>query len=307
MDEIVEIYKREQHQKCFESVTSGPLLKWAGGKKMVLPFIVPRFLNTKMLMDGNTYIEPFLGSGCVAMSLNFPRMILSDKNIKLMNFHEQVKQRPDKLYRKIMKYVDRYALCKTIEEQEKFYYEARKKYNSLILTKGNGILHASLFWFLNKTGFNGMYRETKSGDFNIPFGKRDCPIPSLNHFKIVSSILHNSDLLHKPFDAVCEMSKKGDIVYLDPPYIPISKTSSFSSYLRYGFDENDHKKLCRIMNDLSSMGVYVVMSNSNCSATMEIYGKLKGFVFTEVETQRFISGKSSGRKKITELVISNQL
>ena len=231
-------------------------------------------------------------------------MILNDKNIKLMNFHDQVKKRPEKLHRKIIKYVEQY---KKTDNQENFYYETREAYNKLTLaTDNNGLTHASLFWFLNKTCFNGMYRETRRGDFNIPFGKRDCPVPDLKDFMDVSLALKNCLLYHKPFDVICEMAKQGDIVYLDPPYIPVSKTAGFSSYLRYGFGIDDHKKLCKIMNQLSNLGVYVVMSNSDCDATRDIYGDLIGFNLIQVETQRLISGKSRGRGKITELIISNK-
>lgn len=299
---MVEQYRQRQK----ETATSRPLLKWAGGKSMILESIIPRFLASDMIKNNQTYIEPFVGSGAVAFALHYPRMILNDKNIKLMNFHEQVKQRPEKLYRKIQKYIEQYEKHKNLQEKENFYYKTRNKYNSLVLTKGNGLVHASLFWFLNKTCFNGMYRETKRGDFNIPFGKRDCPIPVLESFILVSSILKNSLLMHKPFDTVYDLAKTGDIVYLDPPYIPVSSTASFSDYLRYGFNLDNHKKLCRIMNELSDRGVYVVMSNSDCPVTRQIYGDLRGFKFSTIEVRRFISGKASGRKKITELIISNE-
>jgi len=258
-----------------------------------------------MVKEGNTYIEPFVGSGAVALSLQYPRMIINDKNIKLMNFYRQVQKRPEKLYRKISKYVEKY---KAAENQESFYYSARQKYNELTLVSyNNGLTHAALFWFLNKTDFNGMYRETQKGDFNIPFGKRDCPEPCLEDFMSVSKVLQNCSIHHKQFDVVCNMAKSGDVVYLDPPYIPISLTSSFSGYLRYGFNLDSHRKLCRIMNKLSDRGVYVVMNNSDCETTREIYSDLKGFEFTSIETKRFISGKAEGRRKINDLIICNKI
>ena len=144
-----------------------PLLKWAGGKSMLLPFLIPKFLK----QDENAYIEPFIGDGSVALALQCPNMILNDKNIKLMNFHEQVQKRPEKLHRKIIKYINVYNNIKNRKEQGYFFYKTREKYNSLTLSnKNNGLTHASLFWFLNKTCFNGMYRENPRGDFNIPFG-----------------------------------------------------------------------------------------------------------------------------------------
>lgn len=283
-----------------------PLLKWTGGKSRLLDSIVPTFLNKSMLGKNKKYIEPFAGSCSVAFYLNCDKMILNDKNIKLMNFYTQVKTRPDKLYRKINKLVDAYKLSSSKKKQEAFFYKVRDSYNGLCLTEGNGLVHASLFWFINKTCFNGMYREKKDGAYNIPFGKRDCPEPKLDNFLSVSEILQKCELYHKPFEAICEMAEPYDVVYLDPPYIPVSKTSSFSGYLRYGFDENDHKRLCKIMQTLSDNNVTVVLSNSSCQSTLDIYGGLVGFHHYKVEVHRTVSGTNKGRGKIKELIITNR-
>ena len=279
------------------------LVKWAGGKGMLLSSIVPSFISRDMLRDGNSYIEPFSGSCAMAFHLKFKKMILNDKNIKLMNFYEQVKCRPEKLVRKINLLIKDGV---SYGDREKFYYKIRSEYNELCLVKGNGITHASMFWFLNKTCFNGMYRETKYGAFNIPFGKRDCPIPDVDDFVYISNILKNCKIYHKPFEKICDMAKEHDIVYLDPPYIPISKTSSFSSYLRYGFDDSDHKRLCKMMQKMSDDNVYVIMSNSNSEETKSIYGSLSGFQIFEIDAPRLISGKSKGRGMVKEIIVTNK-
>jgi DNA adenine methylase len=236
------------------------LIKWAGGKSGIISQIVPDFLNRDLLKDGGCYFEPFAGSCTLALYLNYENMVLNDKNIKLINFFRQVKDKPGKLVKKINTVVDSYVKS---DSKSKFYNELREKYNCTVLSKGNGIVHAAMFWFLNKTGFNGMYRETSSGDFNIPFGKRKCPVPDLNHFLEVSDILRKCRLYSHNYKIVCDMAKEGDIVYLDPPYIPISDTSGFSDYLRYGFNLKDHENLYRIMEKMDQKGVYVVMSNSS--------------------------------------------
>ena len=282
------------------------LLKWAGGKGRLFDTIVPKFINYKMLKAGSNYIEPFAGSCSMAFGLDFDNMILNDKNIKLMNFFTQTKIRPEKLFRKISKLTDKYSECCDKKAQESFYYDIREIYNKKNLqVKGNALTNASYFWFLNKTGFNGMYRETATGKFNIPFGKRDCPVPCLSDFLSVSKILQKCQIYTKPFETVCSMAKTGDIIYLDPPYIPVSSTASFSDYLRYGFDLSDHERLCKVMQEMSDNRVYVVLSNSSCDMTKKIYGKLKDFSSYEIETTRLISGKASGRGKVKELIITN--
>jgi len=280
------------------------IIKWTGGKSRLINQIRPFFNKSIFEEDSNVYIEPFAGSFAMALYLKKKKMILNDKNIKLMNFFEQVKIRPRKLLNKINKIIDE---SESRNDKEVFYYEKREFYNKLILVKGNSITVAALFWYLNKTGFNGMYRETASGKFNIPFGKRLCPRPDVQKFSDVSCAIKNAVLLHKPFKSVCAMAKQNDIVYLDPPYIPVSKTSSFSSYLRYGFGIEDHKILCDEMKKMSNSGVYIVMSNSFCDMTEQIYSVLKkdGFTFHEIEATRLISGKSQGRGKIKELIITN--
>ena len=156
MEEFVECIKES-------NIKVRPLLKWAGGKSKLLPLILP-------FLGQGDYLEPFLGSGAVAFAVQSNKMILNDKNIKLMNFYEQVKNRPEKLHRKIVKYASSFNCA---PDKEVFFYETRAYYNDLTMVEyNNGLTHASLFWVINKTCFNGMYRETKGGDFNIPYGKR---------------------------------------------------------------------------------------------------------------------------------------
>lgn len=303
---LKEANEENSSQEAIAEEKTKSVLKWTGGKSRLISSIIPRFINPQVLKSGSVYIEPFAGSCSVAFAVNHNRMILNDKNIKLINFFTQTKTRPEKLFRKISKLVKEYEKCNGLDEQEKFFYKIRETYNSLVLSSnGNGLTHASFFWFLNKTCFNGMYRETSNGKFNIPFGKRDCPKPCLKDFLNVSAILKNCHLYGKPFETICSMAKPDDMVYLDPPYIPVSITSSFSGYLRYGFDLNDHKKLCKIMQGLSDNNVRVVMSNSDCELTRQTYGGLRDFSFHHVETTRLISGHAKGRGKIKEVVITN--
>jgi len=280
------------------------IIKWAGSKSRLLEKIYPFLKGAKNFTDDNFYIEPFAGSLSVALSIRKKKMILNDKNLKLINFFEQVRDKPEKLVKKINKII---SDSEKYTNKADFYHEIRNLYNNLILSKGNAITVAAIFWYLNKTGFNGMYRETSKGKFNTSFGKRICPTPNFKLFMDVSCALKNVILLHKPFEPVCSMAEKNDIVYIDPPYLPVSRTSSFSSYLRYGFGIENHKRLCLKMKEMNDLGVYVVMSNSFGKMTEEIYSCLKesGFMFHEIEAMRVISGDKKGRGKIKELIITN--
>lgn len=280
-----------------------PLLKWVGGKSRLSNVLIPKFLSNDYIKEGGRYIEPFVGSAAMAIAINHSKMILNDKNIKLMNFYHQIKQRPQKTYLKINKLTTEYNSC---HNKEEFFYKIRKKYNDSILNfNNNGISHAAWFWFLNKTGFNGMYRETKKGKFNIPFGKRNCPVLKWQEVLALSKILKNCKLYHKQFDKICTMARNGDFVYLDPPYLPLSKTSNFSSYLRYKFGLDEHALLCEFMEKMHLKNVNVVMSNSNSPLTYDIYGNLKNFYFHKIDVQRLVSGNNKGRKKIKEVIITN--
>ncbi len=275
------------------------LVKWPGGKSQLIDFIVPSFISSLKIKDG-FYIEPFAGSCAIAFALNHKNTIINDKNIKLINFYRQVKNSPYKLINKINKIISEG------DEKEDYYYFIRQKYNKTILSKGNGIIHAAMFWFLNQTCFNGMYREDKNGNFNIPYGKRKCKMPKIENFILTSKKLQHYKIFSKNYKQIISMAKENDWVYLDPPYIPVSFTSSFSSYLRYGFEEKDHIELKNIIQCNAEKGVNIILSNSNSEKTKEIYGDLKGFEFFETKKiQRLISGKNKGRKKLTELIITN--
>jgi DNA adenine methylase len=277
------------------------LIKWAGGKGRVLEYLSPYLLSTEYRKRNNFY-EPFCGSMTVSFCVENANLILNDKNKYLINFFNEVKNRPEKVVKKINKLRTEYELA---ESQKDFYNEIRDKFNNHNLVEANSLTNASYFWFLNKTGFNGMYRETKKGDYNIPFGQRDCPKASLRAFKAVSERLSNASLHSKDFSFICDMVKSQDAVYLDPPYLPISETSNFSSYTKKGFNVEMHQKLAKYMSDMSEKGALIVMSNSNSLLTKEIYSGLKGFSTKVINVSRSISAKSSSRGKVEEVIISN--
>lgn len=276
------------------------LLKWVGGKKRLLKPIVE--LISKCYSEGVTYYEPFLGSGAVIFSCNFLKTVIGDKNKKLINFYESVKEKPEELVKNILDL--RHQFNKSINKLD-FFNDIKTQFN---MPQNDLIRQSSMFWFLNKMGFNGMYRENKSGEYNIPFSQaKSMPSPDMKDFLHISNILKSKNCILKQGDyqLTCLDIKPKDIVYLDPPYIPISLTAAFTSYTNDDFVLKDHEILKNFIEKISSEGVYVILSNSNSEKTKEIYGNMNGFRMEEVDVTRLISGKSKGRGKIKELIIHN--
>lgn len=276
------------------------LLKWVGGKKRLLKPIVE--LISKCYSEGVTYYEPFLGSGAVIFSCNFLKTVIGDKNKKLINFYESVKEKPEELVKSILDL--RHQFNKSINKLD-FFNDIKTQFN---MPQNDLIRQSSMFWFLNKMGFNGMYRENKSGEYNIPFSQaKSMPSPDMKDFLHISNILKSKNCILKQGDyqLTCLDIKPKDIVYLDPPYIPISLTAAFTSYTNDDFVLKDHEILKNFIEKISSEGVYVILSNSNSEKTKEIYGNMNGFRMEEVDVTRLISGKSKGRGKIKELIIHN--
>jgi len=282
------------------SGTKYSLIKWVGGKKKLLKPIVG--LISKCYFDGITYYEPFLGSGAVVFSCNFSKIVIGDKNRKLINFYESVRERPQELLESIV------VLCNQFNGSTNkldFFKEIKVQFN---LSTTEIIKQSSMFWFLNKAGFNGMYRENGSGEYNIPFAKIETiNKPDLEDFLHISNILKLKGCTLKcgDYQLTCSDVKAKDIVYLDPPYIPTSLTAGFTSYTNDDFVLKDHIVLRSFIKKISSEGVCVILSNSNAEKTIEIYGNMKGFKIIEVNVTRLISGKSKGRGKTKELIIHN--
>jgi DNA adenine methylase len=282
------------------SGTKYSLIKWVGGKKKLLRPIVD--LIKKCYSKDIVYYEPFLGSGAVVFSCNFSKMVIGDKNRKLINFYESVKERPQELLENII------VLCNQFNNSINkldFFKGIKVQFN---LSTTEIIKQSSMFWFLNKAGFNGMYRENGSGEYNIPFSKtKFIQRPDFEDFLHVSSILKSKECILKcgDYQLTCSDIKAKDIVYLDPPYIPTSVTAGFTSYTNDDFVLKDHIVLKNFIEKISSEGAYVILSNSNAEKTIEIYGNMQGFKIMEVDVTRLISGKSKGRGKTKKLIIHN--
>jgi DNA adenine methylase len=281
-----------------ESATQArPFLKWAGGKTQLLAQYA-ELLPT--LSDLATYHEPFVGSGAVffharARAIIPGRAILSDVNEHLMTTWRVVRDQPAAL-------AERAAELGAGHSEAQFYVE-RERFNSEQL---DPLERAALVIYLNKAGFNGLYRVNRGGGFNVPVGRRSkgagLGIPSADHLAACARSLAGADLLAAPFTTVLDRARPGDFVYFDPPYMPISDTAFFTDYACEGFGRAEQELLRDVAVQLSERGVLVMISNSGNFELLRLYD---GFEVAHVSARRNINSKADARGPVTEVVIRN--
>ena len=265
-----------------------PFLKWAGGKSQLLKQYAPYFPDRGQI---HHYYEPFLGSAAVFFRLHPENAFLSDVNRNLVEVYEIVQKNVEQLIGVLGEY--------TNSEQE--FYRIR----SLVPSELSRIERAARLIYLNKTCYNGLYRENKRGEFNVPFGRYKNPkICDSSRLRMASTALKGVNLRTADFTKAVASAGQGDFVYLDPPYAPVNRTSSFTSYNHLGFDEIDQRRLASTFDELSSRGCRVMQSNSNTPLVHELYGG-KGYRLVEISARRFINSKGDGRGPVTELLVLN--
>jgi len=269
---------------AFEEASPRPFLKWAGGKRRLLPTLL------KHAPEGATgYFEPFVGGGALFFALLPPKAVLADRNQRLIRAYRGVRQNVEKVIR----------LLKSYRHDPNFFYEFREAN----IDDGTDAEVAAWFIYLNRTGFNGLYRVNRENRFNVPFGRytnpRICDEPSL---RACSAALARADLRVEDFEVAVADAKAGDFVYFDPPYVPLSNTSSFTSYTAAGFGEAEQRRLRDTARRLKDRGVRVLLSNSSAPSVRELYAE--GFRITEVAAARAINSKASARGTVVELLIT---
>lgn len=292
-----------------------PFLKWAGGKTQLLDVILD-----EMSFDENIdcYIEPFLGAGAVFFRLikenMFKRYIINDINTKLINLYFTIRDDKEALLDSLYVIQNRYVDLSQ-ELQKEMFYDIREKFNKL---EGNNVELSAYFIFLNKTCFNGLYRENSKGEFNVPIGsyKKNPIIYDREQIEEISNILNRRDengdyivtILNKSYDELESIIDDRKFVYLDPPYRPITK-GGFSSYNKSGFNDDNQKELGGFFRRISEKGAKVLLSNSdpkNLDKNDNFFDELyKDFIIKRVLAKRNINSKGNARGNITEILVKN--
>lgn len=272
-----------------------PFLMWAGGKRQVLPHILP--IIDKLNWSGR-YIEPFLGGGAVFFELarrdqlgnRQPRLHgvrLADINPKLVEVYVGVKDHLEAVVGYLRAY-DKAHKKALAEGRVKDYY-----YNVRANVPDNLPERAARFIYLNRTCFNGLYRENNRGDFNVSFGKKfHLKILNETLLQACSTALHGVEILAQDFEATVEDARPGDLVYFDPPYVPESRTANFTAYTKDGFGMEDQERLARTFARLADRGVHVILSNSNTPVVHNLY---KDFPIMTIQARRAINRDASKR------------
>ena len=267
---------------------AAPFLKWAGGKSRLLKQYSPYFPPRNEIRH---YYEPFIGGAAVFFYLQPQETTLSDINKKLVDVYRIVQQDVEGLIR----------LLKEQKNEKEYFYRIR----ALDPADLSPQEQAARLIFLNKTCYNGLYRENRGGRFNVPFGRYKNPkICDEQRLRTASTVLQGVNLQEADFDQAVSNAIPGDFIYLDPPYAPLSATSNFTSYNRYNFLIADQRRLADTFHDLTARGCDVMLSNSNAPIIYELYGD-RGYHLIEVKSRRNINSKADRRGLVTELLILN--
>lgn len=267
---------------------AAPFLKWAGGKSRLLSKYEPHLPKRE---DMRRYYEPFIGSAALFFHLQPEEARLSDCNWKLVETYEVVRDRPDELIEAL----------KPHKNEKDYYYNVRSQ-DPHDLTP---VQRAARLIYMNKTCYNGLYRENQKGEFNVPFGRYKRPkICDEERLHAASCALQGVELMAVDFEEAIVDAGEGDFVYFDPPYVPLNATSSFTSYSRYGFDDEDHRRLAAAFRELTERGCLVMLSNSSAPLVYDLYGG-NGYHIEKVPARRNINSKAHKRGPVTELLIMN--
>ena len=297
--------------------TAHPFLKWAGGKGQLLQQLgsaLPPILRERKF----TYIEPFVGGGAMLFFMlqeypNIEKVVINDINANLTQAYKDIKERPTKLV-EILKKIEMNYFAQDGEDQRKEYYlDIRKQFNKK--SRERGLEKTAMLLFLNRTCFNGLYRENAKGEFNVPFGRYAHPTICNEELIYADSEMLNKfnvTILTGDYKATLNEVSNSHLhfFYFDPPYRPISQTSSFNTYVKESFNDQSQRELAQFCRHIDLLpNCLWMLSNSDCSAANpedrffeEIYD---GFQIQRVVAKRAINANPSKRGKLTELLIKN--
>ena len=265
-----------------------PIVKWVGGKRQLMFELLKN-----MPKSYNRYFEPFIGGGALFFELQPENAYISDMNEELINLYSVVRDNVYELISDLNKH----------EVSKEYFLEIRNLDRTDEYKNLSDVQRASRFIYLNRTCFNGLYRVNSHGQFNVPFGNYKNPrIVDKNNLLNCSELLKNTEIKCADFSEILTKVKRGDFVYFDPPYVPLNETSSFTSYTKDGFDMDMQFKLREVCDELDSMGVMFMLSNSDTKFVNELYSN---YEIKKVFASRAVNANAEGRGKITEVLVRN--
>jgi DNA adenine methylase len=279
---------RKLDPESASTINCHPFLKWAGGKRQLLSHLLARVPE-----KFGSYHEPFVGGGALFFALQPKRAYLSDTNRELVNCYRVIQDSVGPLIEDLKKHV----------YDQEYFYKVRDIDRNSEYEKWNRIEKASRLIFLNRTCYNGLYRVNSRGFFNTPFGRYTDPkIVDEPNLRACHKVLKDAKIVCESYLNVELIVKKGDFVYFDPPYFPVSATSSFASYSSDGFTADNHRELRDLCKRLDRKGVRFMLTNSSTPFVRELYADFK---VEAVEANRAINSKGARRGKIHELIVTN--
>jgi len=290
-----------------------PFLKWAGGKGQLLEKLNARYPYELIGGGIETYVEPFVGGGAVLFDVlqkfQVKKAVIIDLNKELINCYRCIKENESEIVKQLEGLQNKFYVL-SIPEQENFYLGVRRKYNTIKLNGGYDFEKAADFVFLNKTGFNGLYRVNAKGAFNVPCGRYQKPlICDKENLSLIHKILQKVEILHGDYKLCKQYADDKTFIYFDPPYRPITETQSFVGYSQNGFNDDNQKELAVFARELGLRGSKIMLSNSdpkNSDPNDNFFDDLyKGFCIERINAKRMINCQAAKRGDITEIVVRN--
>ena len=289
-----------------------PFVKWAGGKGQLLEQLDALLPNDFAQREGLVYVEPFVGGAAMLFHVlakypNIKRAVINDANSELVATYKTIKTKPEELIGRLSKLQEEFGKCATDELRQDMYLKLRDKFNS---RRSDELEMSSLFIFLNKTCFNGLYRVNSKGGFNVPFGKAKNPtICDADNIRALNKVLQKVTILNGDFEDVMKSVKGKAFFYFDPPYRPLTQSAAFTAYAKGGFNDDEQRRLAQFCRKLDRAGHQWMLSNSdphNVDPDDDFFEELyQGFDIKRVVAARAINSKGDGRGKIAELAIRN--
>lgn len=273
-----------------------PFVKWAGGKRQLLPEIKKRFPKSY-----NNYYEPFIGGGALLLELARTPSIISDNNSVLIDAYKTIRDSPSDLMEQLDIIQTEHNSLGDKDKVKKFYYSKREEFNRIIFSKDNILRKTTLFIYLNKSCFNGLYRVNSKGLFNVPSNqKTNINLYDTDNIIQISHFLKKVKIYNQDFEITAREAEKGDLVFFDSPYAPLNP-QSFDSYTKEGFSIEEHIRLAELYKSLSKKGVFCILTNHNTEFIRDLY---QDFTIEEVNVKRMINSDSKNRVG-KEVIITN--